>query len=303
MLNDEQRGAARDRRASSPTRWSRRSSPSTTSSTRSRTRSSARWARWACSGCRSRSRVRRHGRRLLRALRGASRSWPGSTPASRSRSRRRSRWAPCRSTGSAPRSRSSEWLPRLVTGEALAAFGLTEPGFGSDAGGAPTRAVLDESTDEWVINGSKAFITNSGTDITALVAVAAVTGRGRTAARSSPTILVPSGTPGLHRRARLLEGRLVRLGHPRAGLRRRAGCRRPTCSASAAAGSPSSCGPSTRGGSRSRRWPSAWPRAASTSRCATPGSARRSASPIGDFQAIQFKIADMEMRAHTARLA
>src|SRR6478672_6872938 len=52
------------------------------------------------------------------------------------------------------------WLPRLVAGEALAAFGLTEPGFGSDAGGAQTRAVLDSATDEWVINGSKAFITN-----------------------------------------------------------------------------------------------------------------------------------------------
>ena len=60
------------------------------------------------------------------------------------------------------------WLPRLVSGEALAAFGLTEPGFGSDAGGTATRAVLDDG-DEWVINGAKAFITNSGTDITALV--------------------------------------------------------------------------------------------------------------------------------------
>src|SRR5215831_6999557 len=67
------------------------------------------------------------------------------------------------------------WLPRLVSGEALAAFGLTEPGFGSDAGGAQTRAVLDPATDEWVINGAKAFITNSGTDITSVVAVAAVT--------------------------------------------------------------------------------------------------------------------------------
>src|SRR3954471_395101 len=58
----------------------------------------------------------------------------------------------------------SRWLPKLVRGEALAAFGLTEPGTGSDAGGTTTRAVLDG--DEWVINGAKAFITNSGTDIT-----------------------------------------------------------------------------------------------------------------------------------------
>src|ERR671938_1006352 len=68
------------------------------------------------------------------------------------------------------------WLPALCSGEALAALGLTEPGFGSDAGGTATRATYDEATDEWVINGTKAFITNSGTDITALVTVTAVTG-------------------------------------------------------------------------------------------------------------------------------
>src|SRR5262245_43266658 len=100
-----------------------------------------------------------------------------------------------------------EWLPRLLSGEALAAFGLTEPGFGSDAGGARTRAVLDEATGEWVINGTKAFITNSGTDITAVIAVACVTdvvdgADGRSASSRAgrnemSTILVPSGTPGL----------------------------------------------------------------------------------------------------------
>jgi short/branched chain acyl-CoA dehydrogenase len=88
------------------------------------------------------------------------------------------------------------WLPRLVSGEALAAFGLTEPGFGSDAGGAQTRAVLDESTNEWVINGSKAFITNSGTDITVVIAVAAVTGE-HDGTKELSTILVPTGTAGL----------------------------------------------------------------------------------------------------------
>ncbi|NED89514.1 acyl-CoA dehydrogenase, partial [Streptomyces sp. SID11233] len=55
------------------------------------------------------------------------------------------------------------WLPGLCAGEILGAFGLTEPGAGSDAGGTRTTAVLDEATDEWVINGSKCFITNSGT--------------------------------------------------------------------------------------------------------------------------------------------
>ena len=56
------------------------------------------------------------------------------------------------------REQQAQWLPKLLSGEALAGFGLTEPGTGSDAGGTQTRAVLDEATDEWVINGSKAFI-------------------------------------------------------------------------------------------------------------------------------------------------
>ncbi len=89
-----------------------------------------------------------------------------------------------------------QWLPRLTSGEALAAFGLTEPGTGSDAAGTRTRAVLDESTGEWVINGSKAFITNSGTDITCLVTVMAVTGVNPDGSKELSTIIVPSGTPG-----------------------------------------------------------------------------------------------------------
>jgi short-chain 2-methylacyl-CoA dehydrogenase len=89
-----------------------------------------------------------------------------------------------------------QWLPRLTSGEALAAFGLTEPGTGSDAAGTTTRAVLDESTDEWVINGTKAFITNSGTDITCLVTVMAVTGVNPDGSKELSTIIVPSGTPG-----------------------------------------------------------------------------------------------------------
>ncbi|WP_229076507.1 acyl-CoA dehydrogenase family protein [Actinoplanes sp. DH11] len=88
------------------------------------------------------------------------------------------------------------WLPRLTSGEALAGFGLTEPGTGSDAAGTTTRAVLDEATGEWVINGTKAFITNSGTDITCLVTVMAVTGRNPDGSKELSTIIVPSGTPG-----------------------------------------------------------------------------------------------------------
>jgi len=82
------------------------------------------------------------------------------------------------------------WLPDLTAGRALAAFGLTEPDAGSDAGATRTRAVLDG--DEWVINGTKAFITNSGTEITSLITVTARTGPGEISA-----ILVPVGTPGL----------------------------------------------------------------------------------------------------------
>ena len=82
-----------------------------------------------------------------------------------------------------------QWLPDLVAGRALAGFGLTEPDAGSDAGATKTKAVLDG--DEWVINGSKAFITNSGTPITSLVTVTAKTGPDEISA-----IIVPAGTPG-----------------------------------------------------------------------------------------------------------
>lgn len=88
----------------------------------------------------------------------------------------------------------AEWLPKLTSGQMLGAFGLTEPGAGSDAGGTQTTAVLDG--DEWVINGTKAFITNSGTDITGLVTVTAVTGQNN-GRKEISSILVPSGTPGL----------------------------------------------------------------------------------------------------------
>ncbi|HUE59374.1 MAG TPA: acyl-CoA dehydrogenase family protein [Acidimicrobiales bacterium] len=87
-----------------------------------------------------------------------------------------------------------KWLPDLCAGTALAAFGLTEPGGGTDARGARTTARLDAG--EWVINGTKAFITNSGTDITSLVTVTAVTGRSEGGKPEISTIIVPSGTPG-----------------------------------------------------------------------------------------------------------
>ncbi len=83
----------------------------------------------------------------------------------------------------------AEWLPDLVAGRTLAGFGLTEPDAGSDAGATTTRAVLDG--DEWVISGSKAFITNSGTEMTSLVTITA-----RTGPDEISTIIVPSDTEG-----------------------------------------------------------------------------------------------------------
>ncbi len=86
------------------------------------------------------------------------------------------------------------YLPDLVAGRALAAFGLTEPEAGSDAGGTKTTARLDG--DEWVITGAKAFITNSGTDITSVVTVTTRTGTREDGKPEISAILVPAGTPG-----------------------------------------------------------------------------------------------------------
>lgn len=87
-----------------------------------------------------------------------------------------------------------QFLPDLVAGRSLAAFGLTEPDAGSDAGATRTRAEVDGDT--WRINGSKAFITNSGTDITSVVTVTARTGSRPDGTAEISAIMVPSGTPG-----------------------------------------------------------------------------------------------------------
>ncbi len=82
-----------------------------------------------------------------------------------------------------------EWLPDLASGRKLAAFGLTEPDAGSDAGATRTTARLENG--EWVVDGAKMFITNAGTDISACVTITAVTGDGEIS-----NIIVPNGTPG-----------------------------------------------------------------------------------------------------------
>ncbi len=195
----------------------------------------------------------------------------------------------------------AQWLPRLVSGEALGAFGLTEPGFGSDAGGTATRAVLDESTGEWVINGSKAFITNSGTDITALVTVTAVTGTNPDGSKEISAIIVPSGTPGF----------TVAPGYSKVGWCASDthelhfdDCRVPQDNLLGQRGRGFAQFLATLDEGRVA--------IAALSVGLAQGCVDESVKyaherhafgqPIGNFQAIQFKIADMEMRAHTARL-
>jgi alkylation response protein AidB-like acyl-CoA dehydrogenase len=194
------------------------------------------------------------------------------------------------------------WLPRLVSGEALAAFGLTEPGFGSDAGGTATRARLDEATNEWVINGSKAFITNSGTDITALVTVTAVTGETADGRKEISAIIVPSGTPGFH----------VQPGYSKVGW-----CASDTHELTfddVRVPAANLLGERGRGFAQFlQALDEGRVAIAALSVGLAQGCVDESVryahqrhafgQPIGNFQAIQFKIADMEVRAHTARLA
>src|ERR671915_1077669 len=82
-----------------------------------------------------------------------------------------------------------EWLPELASGKKLAAFGLTEPGAGSDAGATRTRAELRDG--EWTVNGSKIFITNAGTEISACVTITALTGEDEIS-----NLIIPNGTRG-----------------------------------------------------------------------------------------------------------
>jgi alkylation response protein AidB-like acyl-CoA dehydrogenase len=198
------------------------------------------------------------------------------------------------------------WLPRLCAGEMLGAFGLTEPGGGSDAAGAMrTRARLEDG--HWVINGTKAFITNSGTDITGVVAVAAVTGHGDQAAGpgSRPeisTILVPAGTPGM-----TVSKKYSKVGWSASDTRELSftDCRVPEASL---------LGERGRGYAQFiRTLDEGRVAIAALSAGLAQGCVDESlryarereafGAPIGQYQAIQFKIADMEARTHTARLA
>jgi short/branched chain acyl-CoA dehydrogenase len=193
-----------------------------------------------------------------------------------------------------------QWLRPLAGGERLAAFGLTEPGGGSDAGALATRAVQDG--EEWVIDGTKSFITNAGLDRSGLVTVAAVTGRRDDGRNEISTIIVPAGTPGYRvgrsyrkvgwhasdTRELVFEGARVplanTLGERGAGLANflRTLEEGRIAVAALATGLCQGC----------------------VDECTRYARERRAfGQPIAGFQAVAFKIADMEVRAHTARLA
>ncbi|MFC3998851.1 acyl-CoA dehydrogenase family protein [Nocardiopsis sediminis] len=194
----------------------------------------------------------------------------------------------------------ARWLPRLCSGEALGAFGLTEPGAGSDAGATSTTARLDDG--EWVINGTKSFITNSGTDITALVTVTAVTGERPDGRPEISTIIVPSGTPGFS-----IGQKYSKVGWNASDTNELVfeDCRVPEANLL---------------GERGRGY-AQFLRTLDEGRIAIAALAvglaqgcvdesvryagERAAfgRHIGHYQSIQFTIADMEVRAHTARLA
>jgi short-chain 2-methylacyl-CoA dehydrogenase len=194
------------------------------------------------------------------------------------------------------------WLPGLCAGERLAAFGLTEAGGGTDIpGGMRTTARLDAA--EWVIDGSKSFITNAGTSITALVTVLALTGdTGDTGRREISAIVVPSGTPGF-----TVGPEYSKVGWCASDTRELvfSSCRVPADHL---------LGPRGRGYAQfleildEGRVAIAALATGLAQGCVDECLryvAERTAfgQPLGQFQATQFKVADMATRAHLARLA
>ena len=194
-----------------------------------------------------------------------------------------------------------EWLPALCAGETLAAFGLTEPGGGTDVAGAmKTRARLQDG--QWVIDGSKSFITNSGTSITAVVGVAAVTGTREGGKPEFSTILVPSGTPGF-----TVAPKYSKVGWACSDTHELAfdGCRVPEANLLGERGRGYAQFLATLDEGRVAIAALATGLAQGCVDESLSYVRERSAfgGPIGRFQALQFKIADMEVRAHNARLA
>jgi short-chain 2-methylacyl-CoA dehydrogenase len=191
------------------------------------------------------------------------------------------------------------WLPELAAGTRLAAFGLTEPGGGSDAGATRTTARVEDG--QWVINGSKCFITNAGTDITSMITVTAVTGNleGR---KEISSIIVPSGTPGL-----TVGGKYSKVGWRASDTRELAfsDLRVPVDNLLGERGRGYAQFLSILDEGRIAIAAIAVGLAQGCVDECVRYSRERTAfgHNIGHYQAIQFKIADMDTRAHTARLA
>jgi short/branched chain acyl-CoA dehydrogenase len=193
-----------------------------------------------------------------------------------------------------------EWLPSLCSGEALAAFGLTEPGGGSDAGNPRTRAVLDG--DEWVINGTKAFITNAGTDISSLVTVLCRTGERADGRPELTSIMVPLPQAGFSASARY-----DKVGWHASDTRELSfdNCRVPAGNVLGERGRGYAQFLSTLDEGRIAISALAVGLAQGCVDEAVRYAKEREAfgAPIGSYQAVAFRIADMEMRAHVARCA
>jgi alkylation response protein AidB-like acyl-CoA dehydrogenase len=202
--------------------------------------------------------------------------------------------------GEGTEEQKQRWLVPMCRGEILGAFGLTEPGGGSDAGATKTTATREGG--EWVVNGSKAFITNSGTPISALVTITAVTGELEGGHKEISAIIVPHGTPGFD----------VGKSYRKIGWRASdthelsfSDCRVPE---------ENLLGERGKGfGNFLRTLDDGRIAVAALSVGLAQGCLEESVSyakereafhrPIGAFQGIQFKLADMRVRVETARLA
>jgi butyryl-CoA dehydrogenase len=194
----------------------------------------------------------------------------------------------------------NEWLPMLCGGEALAAFGLTEPGGGSDAGSPRTTAVLEG--DEWVINGTKAFITNAGTDISRLVTVLCRTGERADGKPELTSIMVPVPHDGFTPSAKY-----DKVGWHASDTRELAftDCRVPAENVLGERGRGYAQFLSTLDEGRVAISALAVGLAQGCVDESVRYAKEREAfgAPIGSYQAVAFRIADMEMRTHVARCA
>jgi alkylation response protein AidB-like acyl-CoA dehydrogenase len=192
------------------------------------------------------------------------------------------------------------WLPDLLAGRALGAFGLTEPGGGTDAGATRTTARLVDG--QWVINGTKSFITNSGTDITRLVTVTAVTGGEAGARREISSIIVPTPHEGL-----TVAPKYSKVGWHASDTRELSfsDCRVPAENLLGERGRGYAGFLSILDEGRIAISALATGLAQACVDESVKYAKERTAfgAPIGKNQAIAFKIADMEVRTHTSRLA